>query len=107
MAAAQSSNIYSPVVGPVPQIEKFTGQSYLLGSWSSERTHLAARGITFDFYYVSDFFGNPVGGQDQGFTDWGRIRGTIDIDFGKLTDSNAPTFHMTALWQNGGDLGAC
>jgi porin len=104
-ACAAAHGQDSLVEAPVPRIDMFAGQSYLLGSWNSERTRLAAKGITFDFYYVSDFFGNPVGGQDQGFADWGRIRGTIDIDSGKLTDSNAPTFHMTALWQNGGDLG--
>ena len=65
-----------------------------------------AKGVKFSFYYVSDFLGNPSGGQSQAFTDWGRIRGTVDVDFGKLTDTNAPTFHITGLWQNGGNLGA-
>jgi carbohydrate-selective porin OprB len=81
-------------------------QNYLLGDWGGERSRLSARGINFNFVYVSDFLGNPSGGQNQGFTDWGRIRGTVDIDLGKLTDTNAPTFHITGLWQNGGNLGA-
>lgn len=80
-------------------------QNYLLGDWGGERSRLSAKGINFDFYYVSDFLGNPSGGRDQAFTDWGRIRGTVDVDLGKLTDANAPTFHITGLWQNGGNLG--
>jgi porin len=80
-------------------------QNYLLGDWGGERSQLEARGVSFSFVYVSDFLGNPTGGENQAFTDWGRIRGTVDIDLGKLTDTNAPTFHITGLWQNGGNLG--
>jgi porin len=81
-------------------------QNYLLGDWGGERSQLEAKGVNFSFVYVSDFLGNPTGGENQAFTDWGRIRGTLDIDIGKLTDTNAPTFHITGLWQNGGNLGA-
>jgi carbohydrate-selective porin OprB len=106
--AAQSSKSDILVEAPTPRIEKFSlpsGDNHLLGNWDGRRSRLAAEGITFDFYYISDFFGNPYGGESQGFTDWGRIRGTVDVDLGKLTETNAPTFHITALWQNGGDLG--
>ena len=82
------------------------GGDYLLGDWGGERSRLSERGIDFDFFYVSDFLDDPSGGQKQGFTDWGRIRGTVDINLGKLTGTNAPTFHITGLWQNGGNLGA-
>lgn len=92
---------------PTPDIELLgIEQNHMLGDWNGERSSLAAKGVTFDFYYVSDFLGNPTGGKNQGFTDWGRVRGTVDVDLGKLTDTNAPTFHITGLWQNGGNLGA-
>src|SRR5208282_2005590 len=61
-------------------------RSYLFGDWGGKRSELAKRGIVFDFFYVSDLQANPVGGLQQTQVGWGRIRGTMDIDFGKLTD---------------------
>jgi len=90
---------------PATEQSFWNDRTYLLGDWGGERSQLAAKGINFSFVYVSDFLGNPTGGENQAFTDWGRVRGTMDIDIGKLTDTNAPTFHITGLWQNGGNLG--
>jgi porin len=81
-------------------------RSYLFGDWDGKRSELASRGITFDFFYVADLQANPVGGIRQSEAGWGRIRGTVDIDFGKLTDWNGLAFHATGLWQFGGNLGA-
>jgi porin len=81
-------------------------RNYMFGDWGGTRSQLAQEGVTFDVYYVSDFLGNPIGGRDQAFTSWQRVRGTVDIDIGELTGTNAPKFHMTGVWQNGGNLGA-
>jgi carbohydrate-selective porin OprB len=81
-------------------------RSYLFGDWGGKRSELASRGITFDFFYVADLQANPVGGTRQAEAGWGRIRGTMDIDFAKLTDWNGLTFHATGVWQFGGNLGA-
>jgi porin len=81
-------------------------RSYLFGDWDGKRSELASRGITFDFFYVADLQANPVGGIRQTEAGWGRVRGTVDIDFGKLSDWNGLTFHATGLWQFGGNLGA-
>jgi carbohydrate-selective porin OprB len=62
--------------------------------------------VTFDFFYVADLLSNPVGGLTQRNTGWGRVRGTIDIDFGKLAGWQGLTFHATGLWQYGVNLGA-
>ena len=80
-------------------------RQYLLGDWGGERTSLASKGVTFDFFYVADLQANPVGGREQTQAGWGRIRGTMDVDFGKLTDWNGLTFHATGLWQFGTNLG--
>src|SRR6266404_2750430 len=37
---------------------------------------------------------------------WNRVRGTVDIDFSKLSHRNGLHFHATAVWQGGGNLGA-
>jgi porin len=104
---ASAQNTAGDPSGAASTIERsfWNDQNYLLGDWNGERSQLEAKGIDFSFVYVSDFLGNPTGGENQAFTDWGRIRGTMDIDIGKLTDTNAPTFHITGLWQNGGNLG--
>ena len=81
-------------------------RQYLFGDWGGERSSLASKGVTFDFFYVADLQANPVGGLEQTQAGWGRIRGTIDIDFGKLSEWNGLTFHATGLWQFGGNLGA-
>src|SRR5271168_620468 len=83
-----------------------TPRQYLFGDWGGERPRLAAKGVTFDFFYVTDLEANPSGGEQQDEAGWGRLRGTIDIDFGKLTDWNGLTFHATGLWQFGTNLGA-
>jgi carbohydrate-selective porin OprB len=78
-------------------------RKYLFGDWKGERSTLAEKGITFDFYYMDDALANPYGGrEDAGL--WGRIRGSADVDFSKLTSWQGLTFHITGLWQYGTDL---
>ena len=81
-------------------------RQYLFGDWGVERTAMANKGVTFDFFYVADLQANPVGGLTQTQVGWGRIRGTMDVDFGKLKGWNGFSFHVTGLWQFGGNLGA-
>lgn len=81
-------------------------RQYALGDWAGERTRLANKGVTFDFFYVADLLSNPAGGLRQDNTGWGRARGTIDIDFAKLTGWQGLTFHATGVWQYGVNLGA-
>ena len=85
----------------------FWNQQYLLGDWGGERTKLAEQyGVTFDFFYVADFLGTPQAAIKTGAAGWNRVRGTMDIDFGKLAGWNGLTFHVTGLWQGGPNLGA-
>jgi porin len=79
---------------------------YAFGDWDGERTRLADKGVTFDFFYVADLLSNPTGGLTQRNAGWGRIRGTMDVDFGKFTSWQGLTFHVTGLWQFGTNLGA-
>ena len=81
-------------------------RSYLFGSWDAKRDELTAKGMVFDFFYIADLQANPVGGLRQTQAGWGRIRGTMDIDSGRLKDWNGLTFHVTGTWQFGSNLGA-
>jgi carbohydrate-selective porin OprB len=80
-------------------------RQYLLGDWGGERTKLAEKGITFDFFYISDMQANPSGGLQQTQAGWERIRGTVDIDFDKMISWQGLSFHATGLWQSGVNLG--
>jgi carbohydrate-selective porin OprB len=74
----------------------------LLGDWGGARTRLEEeKGVKFDFHYVSDFLYNTEGGRQQRANYWERVRGTMDIDFGKLANLQGLSFHITGLWQGG------
>lgn len=86
-----------------------TGQGphgHLFGDWGAERTRLLKRGVKFDFQYVSDSLANLHSEQPERFASWNRFRGTMNIDFGALADVHDFYFHITGLWQGGGNLGA-
>ena len=86
-----------------------TGQGphrHLFGDWGGERSRLLERGVKFDLQYVSDSLANVKSEQAARFASWNRFRGTVDIDFGALTGVEGLYFHMTGLWQGGGNLGA-
>lgn len=79
---------------------------YLLGDWGGIRTGLAEKGMVFDFFYISDSQGNPIGGLQQGATTWERVHARIDIDFSQFMGWQGLKFHASGLWQTGGNLGA-
>jgi porin len=81
-------------------------RQYLFGDWGGKRTALAEKGITFDFFYISDMQANPSGGIRQTQGGWERSRGTIDINFDRLIQWQGLSFHATGLWQSGVNLGA-
>ena len=78
---------------------------YLLGDWGGTRSHLLARGVRFDFQYVSDSLRNVESDKASDWFVWNRVRATVDIDFGRLSGRRGVTFHATGLWQSGGNLG--
>src|SRR5262249_28339225 len=80
-------------------------RGHLLGDWGGTRSRLLERGIGFDLHYVSDSLGNVNSEQSHKFFGWNRIRGTVDVDFGKLRGKCGLYFHATGLGQVGGNLG--
>lgn len=79
---------------------------YLFGDPFGIRSALADRGITFMFENITDAMGVVHGGLSDQPTAYTRIRGTVDIDFGKLTGTyNGLSFHATGLWQTGDNIG--
>ena len=98
----------TPAPAPAPAADRnFWNQQYLLGDWGGQRTKLSEQyGVTFDFFYVADFLGTPSAAVKTGAAGWNRVRGTMDVDFGKLAGWKGLTFHVTGLWQGGPNLGA-
>lgn len=81
-------------------------RKYLYGNWDGERTRMENEGLTMDFYYVADALSNVRGGvHPGGKTWWGRIRGTVDVDFSKLSRWKGLTGHITSVWQYGTNIG--
>jgi len=80
-------------------------RQHLFGDWGGERTALAEKGITFDFFYIADLEDNPTGGLQQSHAGWERIRGTIDISFDRMISWQGLSVHATGLWQTGANLG--
>jgi len=46
---------------------------------------LEEKGISFDFFYITDLQGNPTGGLQQSRAGWQEYAGTIGINFDKTT----------------------
>jgi porin len=105
VAADPQSGSTPPEAAPKPV--GFVHQDTMF-NWGPERQKLAERGLTFNFHYITDAFGdvNAPKGTDERFSNWQRIRGTMDIDFGKFSDAKGLLFHVTGVWQNGVNMGA-
>src|SRR5690242_9455716 len=58
---------------------RWTNGPYLFGDWNGKRTRLENAGVVLNLIYVNDFLTETRGG----LANWSRVRGTLDIDFGK------------------------
>jgi len=80
-------------------------QPHLFGNWNGERGRFSNRGINFDLQYVSDSLWNIRSVKQERLAVWDRVRGTVDLDFSRLTGTQGLTLHITAVYQGGGNLG--
>ena len=98
-------NTPNPAVAPPPPTDMMH-RDYML-PWGTKRQEWADKGFTFNFFYITDALGDFAvpSGTDTRFSNWQRIRGTIDYDFGKSTSAKGLSFHATGVWQNGVNMG--
>src|SRR5580698_9151335 len=81
-------------------------RQYLFGDLFGFRPALAHRGVTFNIENTTDSFGVVHGGLSNQPAAFTRIRGTVDIDFDKMTGGHHElSFHATGLWQTGNNIG--
>src|SRR4051794_34181756 len=79
-------------------VNNWRNSAYLLGDWGGQRTRLENAGVGFNLIYVNDLLADTRGD----LANWSRVRGTLDIDFGKAEIARGLKFHITAMWQAGG-----
>jgi len=70
------------------------GQHYLLGDWMGVRTSLWEQGIKPKFLLISDAYGNPYGGAEQGFTSYSMFCADLKLDTEKLINLAGGEFHI-------------
>jgi porin len=80
-------------------------RGFLFGDWGGERGRLQELGVDFDLHYISDSLWNLESEQTARAAVFNRVRGTVDLDLGRLTHHQGWYFHATALWQGGGNMG--
>jgi porin len=80
-------------------------QSHLLGDWGGLRSELQESGVTLDLQYVGDHLWNIESQKKLRLASLNRFRGTVDLNLDTLARWHATTFHATAVWQTGGNLG--
>lgn len=65
----------------------------MLGDWGDERTRLKDKGVTFSFLSAKHFLLDTKGDE----ANWSRVRGTLDIDFGRAELLPGLKSHITGL----------
>jgi len=98
--------LYSQLTGPDAHGIIDTSHGHFFGDWGGLRSRLLESGVKFDFQSISDSLWNIKSEQNERLASYNRIRGTVDMDLGILINQPRWTFHMTAAWQNGGNLGS-
>src|SRR6516165_1141601 len=77
-------------------------QEHLLGDWFNTRTSLEDRGITPTLTFVTNAFGNPTGGRQQGFTTANNLELDLDFDLEKLCSLEGGSFLLSMSYRFGG-----
>jgi porin len=77
---------------------------HLLGDWLGLRTRLEDDGITPSLNFVSDLFGNPVGGLQQGFTEADNVGLNLTFDLDKRRGIDGGSFLCSMSQRSGNSL---
>jgi porin len=64
----------------IDAVRKNFESNYLLGDWGGARTALWEMGIDPQFLLITDPYGNPTGGQKQGFSTYSMFCADLGID---------------------------
>jgi porin len=67
---------------------------YFLGDWMGVRSKFANRGINFALLSITDPFGNVVGGEERGASDYSLVGFGVLVDTDRLLGWHGGTFHV-------------
>jgi porin len=104
-ATAQTGVINDTLAGADKGEHAPEQQPHFFGDWNGEREKLLLRGFNLNLEYVSDWLWNVESAQKERLAVFERVRGTVDFDFGRLTEIHDLFLHITAVYQGGGNLG--
>ena len=104
-ATAQSGVINDTLAGADKGEHAPEDQPHFFGSWNGERERLLQRGFNLNVEYVSDSLWNVQSAQKERLAVFERVRGTVDLDLGRLAGIHGLFIHATAVYQGGGNLG--
>jgi carbohydrate-selective porin OprB len=94
--------------GLVSEIKLRLDAATVTGDWGGARTRLADDwGIRFSGHWQNDYFADPSVGNTHGYVgtgDWSHIRGTLDIDMGRLAHVRGMSLHITSTVNEGLDV---
>ncbi len=86
---------------------EFLAHPHLTDNPDNYRSDLAARGLTFSLLYTNEYYGVARGDTLRGHdSDFGRVRLTVNVDFGKLAGLDGLTFLASGVNQNGSNAAA-
>ena len=105
LQAQQHQSTDEGLSGPDTHEQCPEDRGHLFGDWKGGRERLLERGVDIDLQYLSDSLWNLRSPQRQRLASWNRVRGTVNLDLSRLTGAPGLTFHITGLWQGGGNLG--
>jgi porin len=78
--------------------------TWLLGDWGGERTHLRDMGIDFQFGYTSEFANNPAGGIEDKTRYADQYAAGVTFDLDRLLGLPAAQFQVTLTQRLGRNL---
>ena len=78
--------------------------SYLLGDWGGVRTDLWEAGFEPTLLLITDPYGNPVGGREQGFTTYNLLCADLGVDAGRAAGLRGGRFDIGFSWNFGNQL---
>jgi porin len=84
----------SPFPSPIAEERQELRDKYLFGDWLGVRGKLVDHGINLTVLFITDPFGNVLGGRKLGFADYSLVGVDLVIDTGKLVGWCGGQFHV-------------
>jgi carbohydrate-selective porin OprB len=92
LTSARSQTFESTLAGADQGEHAPDQKPHFFGEWGGERTKLLKKGVRFDLFYTSDSLWNIRSAKEERLAVFERVRGTVDLDFSRLTHTQGLFF---------------